>query len=140
MRSVVFGAALAVAGLFSAPLLAADATGLWLTPVDGGQIEITRCGANLCGAIVTSKDIEANPGLTDVKNSDAGLRGRKLKGLTILTGFSGGPKEWTGGKVYNADDGKTYSGTITLENDTTLKLRGCVIYPLCETQTWTRLR
>lgn len=135
-----FFAVLALGTLLAAPALAADPTGLWQTPSRGGQVEITRCGANLCGRLVSSEGLKADPALKDVNNSNASLRGRALKGLTILTGFSGGPKEWTGGSIYNAEDGKTYSGSITLEGDDTLKLRGCVIAPLCKTQSWTRLR
>jgi len=58
----------------------------------------------------------------------------------FLTGFSGGPKVWKGGKIYNPEDGNTYQGTITLVDDNTLNLRGCVIFPLCKTQTWSRLK
>lgn len=140
MKSVLFGAALAAAALVASPLLAADVTGLWQTPTKNGQVEISKCGASLCGRLVSSDGIQAEPGLTDKNNSNASLRGRKLKGLTILTGFSGGPKEWSGGRIYNADDGRTYSGSITVVNDSTLKLRGCVVAPLCKTQTWTRIR
>lgn len=126
--------------LLATPALAADPTGLWQTPTRGGQVEISKCGASLCGRLVTSEGLKADPNLKDIHNANAAERGRALKGVTILTGFSGGPKEWTGGSIYNADDGKTYSGTLTLANDNTLKLQGCVVYPLCKTQTWTRLR
>ncbi|GLI22294.1 uncharacterized protein (DUF2147 family) [Xanthobacter flavus] len=138
-------AALAAAGLLATstlvtPAFAADPTGLWLTPTRSGQVEISKCGNGLCGRLVSSEGLKADPALKDVNNSNAGLRGRALKGLTILTGFSGGPQEWTGGSIYNAEDGKTYSGTITMDGDNTLKLRGCVVVPLCKTQVWTRLR
>lgn len=122
------------------PAFAADPTGLWLTPTRSGQVEISKCGNGLCGRLVSSEGLKADPALKDVNNSNASLRGRALKGLTILTGFSGGPQEWTGGSIYNAEDGKTYSGTITMDGDNTLKLRGCVVVPLCKTQVWTRLR
>ncbi len=29
---------------------------------------------------------------------------------------------------------------ITLTNDNTLRLRGCIVAPLCKTQTWTRVQ
>ena len=47
---------------------------------------------------------------------------------------------WTGGTVYNPDDGRTYSGKITPVDVNHLKLRGCVFYPLCKTETWTRIQ
>lgn len=132
--------ALAAASLIATPVFAADPIGLWQTPTRSGQVEISKCGASLCGRLVSSEGLKADPALKDVNNSNASLRGRALKGLTILTGFSGGPQEWTGGSIYNAEDGKTYSGTITMDGDSTLKLRGCVVVPLCKTQAWTRLR
>ena len=139
MRLRLF-AGIAIAGLSCVPALATDPVGLWQTPSRGGQVEISKCGASLCGRLVSSEGIKADPNLKDVNNANASLRGRPVKGVTILTGFSGGPKEWSGGSIYNAEDGKTYSGSITLEGDDTLKLRGCVVAPLCKTQTWTRLR
>jgi len=140
MRRVWIAALAAGAAVFAGPALAADPTGLWQTPTRNGQVEITKCGNALCGRLVSSDGIRADPGLKDVHNQNAGLRDRQLKGLTILTGFSGGPTEWSGGKIYNAEDGKTYSGSITLDGDSKLSLRGCVIAPLCKTQVWTRLR
>ncbi|MFG1394973.1 DUF2147 domain-containing protein [Xanthobacter agilis] len=130
------GAALVLAG----PALAADPTGLWQTSTRSGQVEITKCGPDLCGRLVSSEGLKADPALKDVNNANPKLRDRALKGLTILTGFSGGPDAWTGGSIYNAEDGKTYSGTLTLDGADTLKVKGCVIVPLCKTQTWTRLR
>lgn len=137
-RSSALG--LAGAACLAGSALAADPTGLWQTPSRGGQVEISKCGASLCGRLISSEGLKADPALKDVNNASAGLRDRPLKNLTILTGFSGGPKEWTGGSIYNAEDGKTYSGTITMDGDNTLKLRGCVVVPICKTQTWTRLR
>lgn len=121
----------------AAPAFAASPLGAWKTPT--GQVELYNCGAEICGKVTGSPPLSVNPNLTDAKNSDAALRGRKLLGLVFLTGFSGGPKEWKGGKIYNPEDGKTYQGTITLSEDT-LRLRGCVAFPLCRTQTWSRLK
>lgn len=138
LRTAILAAVASAA--FAAPALAADITGLWQTETNGGQVEISRCGNSLCGKLLTSDNIKANPALKDVKNKDASLRDRPLKGLQLLWGFSGGPTEWTGGKVYKADDGKIYSGTITMADANTLKLKGCVVAPLCKTQTWKRVR
>ena len=33
-----------------------------------------------------------------------------------------------------------YAGTIELVSNTELKLKGCVVAPLCKTQKWTRIR
>jgi uncharacterized protein (DUF2147 family) len=134
-------AALACAAL-AAPAAAqtADPTGLWQTPTNGGQVRISRCGQALCGVLVTSNNIRANPDLRDENNSNRSLRTRTIRNVQLLSGFTGGPTEWRGGAVYNPEDGRTYRGTITLTNANTLNLRGCVVAPLCRNQTWTRVR
>lgn len=137
--AILPAAALAIAALAS-PALAGDPTGLWQTPTNGGQVRISRCGQALCGALVNSDHIRANANARDEHNRDVGQRNRPLRGLQMLSGFTGGPTEWRGGSVYNPADGGTYRGTITMTNDNTLRLRGCIVAPLCKTQTWTRIQ
>ena len=132
--------AVAVLGALAGPAFAADVTGLWATPTNGGQVEIARCGNSLCGKLVTSGQIRTDPSLKDIRNKDAAQRGRTLKGLQMLYDFTGGPAKWSGGKVYNPDDGGTYSGTIEMLSANQLKLKGCVVAPLCKTQVWNRVR
>lgn len=114
--------------------------GRWKTETRNGIVEITRCGASLCGKLLSSDGITANPALKDVNNKDESLRGRPLKGLQILGGFSFKKGVWDGGTIYNGEDGKTYDARITLIDPNTLKLRGCIFVPLCKNQTWTRVR
>lgn len=140
MKIKIFAAAALAASALAAPALAGDPTGLWQTPTNGGQVRIERCGNALCGTLVTSAAIRANPNQLDVNNKDAAQRSRTLRGLRMLSGFTGGPTEWRGGSVYNPEDGGTYRGTITMTNDNTLRLRGCIVAPLCKTQTWTRVQ
>jgi len=140
MRTALLAAVLTAAAALAAPAFAGDPTGLWQTPTNGGQVRITRCGQALCGTLVTSNTIRANPGVLDEHNSDQSLRGRTLRNLPMLRGFTGGPTEWRNGSVYNPADGRTYRGTITMDGDNTLRLRGCVVAPLCRTQTWTRIQ
>ena len=92
------------------------------------------------GKVLTSARIKANPNVADDKNHDESLRSRPLKGMVIMTGFTGGPPDWKDGSIYNPEDGGTYKGTIRLEGPDTLKLTGCIIFPLCKTQTWIRIR
>jgi uncharacterized protein (DUF2147 family) len=112
--------------------------GRWLTPVQHGVVEITACGEAICGRVLSSDTLKADPALKDIHNKDAALRTRSVKGMTMLAGFTGGPKEWKGGTAYNPDDGNTYKGSLTLADANTLKVTGCVVFPLCKTQTWTR--
>ncbi len=132
--------AVAALGALVSPAFAADVTGLWATPSNGGQVEVGRCGNSLCGKLVTSQHIKDDPTVKDAKNKDAAQRTRTLKNLQMLYDFTGGPTKWTGGKVYNPEDGGTYSGTIELLNDNQLKLKGCIVAPLCKTQVWNRVK
>ena len=114
--------------------------GRWRTQTDGGVVEIARCGGSICGRIVSSNKLRANPGQLDVHNSNAALRGRRLLGLQILGGFHGAEGTWTGGTIYNAGDGGTYKATVTPIDSDHLKVRGCIVWPLCKSQTWTCIR
>ena len=133
MKTKIMLAAAALATALASPALAGDPTGLW-------QVRISRCGQALCGTLVTSNHIRADPNVRDEHNRDASLRGRTLRNLPMLSGFTGGPTEWRNGSVYNPADGRTYRGTITMNGDNSLNLRGCVVAPLCKTQTWTRIQ
>ncbi len=85
---------------------------------------------------------EANDGSgrarTDRNNPDRTLRSRPLVGVVIVQGLlETAPGVWTGGAVYNPDDGRTYSGEIHFRNGA-LELRGCALAVFCQTQTWHR--
>lgn len=141
--SALVAATVAAATLASGPAFAAgpeSVVGRWRTPSRHGVVEIARCGASLCGRLVESDNIRSNPDLRDVNNKNAALRTRKLKDLQILSGFTAAANEWGGGAIYNPEDGGTYKATITPAGADTLKLKGCIVWPLCKTQTWTRLR
>lgn len=146
MKTVRVLSALAFAALLAGgPSLAAAQSsqtilGVWRTPSDGGStVRITACGDAVCGQIVSSPALRADPNLRDGRNSDASLRTRRLQGLRILQVRPGGPGRWSDGWVYNPTDGKTYRGSITLTPEGRLRLTGCVVRPLCQTQIWTRV-
>ncbi|NGM48475.1 DUF2147 domain-containing protein [Caulobacter sp. 602-2] len=134
--------ALAVSAI-AAPALAQEAglTGRWRTSAENGVVAIERCGDNFCGRLKDAKPLRADPDQRDVRNRNAELRTRKLKDLTVLANFSGGPKSWSGGPLYDPETGQGAStGTLTLVDDDTLAVRGCIAPLLCRTQTWKRVR
>jgi uncharacterized protein (DUF2147 family) len=142
MTQLKFAGIAMVAALVAAPVLAASpdsAIGKWRTPSKHGVVDITRCGSSICGRLIDSDNIRTHPDLRDVNNKDTGKRDRKLKDLQIVGGFTRGTASWNGGTIYNPEDGGTYKATITPGGDT-LKLKGCIVWPLCKTQTWTRIR
>jgi uncharacterized protein (DUF2147 family) len=144
MRSplpIVALAAVAALMLTTAPAQATSpATGLWTLGEGKAEIVIDECGQALCGRIVNAAKIAKNPDVVDKKNKDPDLRLRKLKGLLVLTGFTGGPTEWRGGAVYNPSDGSTYKATLRLVDANTLNVTGCIVRPLCKTTKLTRAR
>jgi uncharacterized protein (DUF2147 family) len=124
-----------------APTFAADAIGTWYTGDRESQVRIVNCGGALCGTLVWLKepnDPATGRPKTDKHNADASKQSRSLLGVPIVLGMKpSGPGQWSG-DVYNASDGKTYSGSFTLSGPNTADLKGCVLSILCKTQTWTR--
>jgi uncharacterized protein (DUF2147 family) len=125
------------------PALAADPVGTWLTAEGNAKVRIADCGGALCGTIVSLKeptDPATGKAKTDKNNADAGKRARPLVGVQIVFGLkpSGTPDKWAG-QVYNAEDGKTYTGYVTMTAANALKLEGCALAGLvCKAQNWTR--
>lgn len=122
------------------PASARDLTGIWATGTEGGRVQIYRCGSALCGKVVDAARLRTNPDLTDQRNSDPKLRNRRLRGLVVLEGFTGGPAEWQGGPVYDPETGSgARKGYLKLLPDGKLELKGCVAF-FCRTKIWTRTR
>ena len=118
---------------------AATIEGRWLTQNRDGWIQITIQGDLLEGSIAGSPNDDEEREFDD-RNPDPALRSRRLKGLTIMTGFqSGGDGRWTGGRIYDPNTGKTYKGTVTRLDANTLKIRGFIGVSLFgRSETWTR--
>jgi uncharacterized protein (DUF2147 family) len=121
---------------------AADPVGTWQTENGRSRIKIAPCGDALCGTIVWLKepnDPETGKPRTDKNNADSAKRSRPLIGVPIVLGMKpNGANKWAG-QVYNAEDGKTYSGNITVLSPASLKLEGCALGGLvCKGQTWSR--
>jgi uncharacterized protein (DUF2147 family) len=125
----------------SGPARAADPLGTWYTADKDSQVRITKCGDALCGVLVALKepnDPSTGRPKTDKNNADASKQSRPLLGVPIVLGMKpSGADQWSG-NVYNASDGKTYTGSFTLTGPNTAELKGCVMSIICKTQTWTR--
>ena len=140
-----FSAAFAAAalGLLLAPARAADVSGVWLTDKADAHIRMARCGASFCGTIIwlkETKDADGRP-LVDVKNPDPAKRSHPLIGTVIAIGFHPARlvPEQLEGSFYNADDGRTYKGTIAARGPDELAVTGCLLI-FCQTQIWTRVK
>lgn len=131
---------LTASGLLAASVMhsvAADAKGDWVRPNGVSKIRISACGKALCGKLIWLKSPR-----NDTQNPDVSKRTRPLVGVQIVQSMkpTGQDNQWKG-KVYNAEDGKTYTGFIELTSSNRLKLEGCVMGGLiCKGETWTRVK
>jgi uncharacterized protein (DUF2147 family) len=112
------------AAAFAASAGAQEPYGTWVRPSTGTQVNFYNCGGKLCGKIVAVKD-----------------QSRKGEiGTMIMNGAAkAGDNEWRG-DVLNTEDGKTYSGVVTLEGPNGLSLKGCVAAIFCKSETWQRVK
>lgn len=147
MKKILF---LFISLLFSALFVSAqntnkadDIIGIWLSENKNGKVEIYKAGNKYYGKLIWGKTMYEADGITskkDVKNSDASLRGRKLKDLIILTDFVFEDNVWTDGKIYDPQAGKLYSCTMKLKANT-LNIRGYVGISLFgRSSAWTRIK
>ncbi len=117
--------------------------GTWLTENKDGKFEIYKVGNKYFGKLIWGRTMYEADGITskkDDKNPDLKSRLRNLKDLVMLTDFVFEDGIWNQGKIYNPEDGKTYSSTIKLENNL-LKLRGYIGISLFgKTTTWSRMK
>ena len=125
----------------ASPAAAAGAIGLWATEAEKSHVRIEPCGERLCGIIVWLKEPNDDQGQPkrDIFNQDESQRDRAIVGLRLLSGFeTSDGRSWSGGRIYNPEDGKTYKSKLSLQNDRTLKVEGCVLI-FCKSQIWTRV-
>ncbi len=114
--------------------------GIWLTQAGDAKIRVSRCGAGICGVIVWLKEpidpLTGKPQIDD-KNPNPALAKRPVIGLSLFSGMRPtGPNQWAG-RIYNADDGKTYASKIAVTGPAGLRVEGCV-GALCGGEDWTR--
>ncbi|MGA9442025.1 MAG: DUF2147 domain-containing protein [Methyloceanibacter sp.] len=150
MRHHVFSAAIGLA--LAAALLPASATsvqagdpsGYWRKANQGqfpAKMQLYRCsGRGICVKIVWLKNPRDSKGraLQDVRNVNASLRKRTIEGMHIIRGMKQVSANQWKGTVYNPEDGKTYSATVTLASSRKIVLKGCVASFLCREQVWLR--
>jgi uncharacterized protein (DUF2147 family) len=140
MKRILLAPLAAIAfALVSTPALAGDPTGLWLTEDGEAKIKVAACGNAICGTIAWLKDPNdkaTSKPKTDKNNADAALRNRPIIGSPVVLSMKPDGNDKWAGQLYNAEDGKTYSGNVALAGNT-MKVQGCVAI-ICKTKTWTR--
>ena len=116
-----FLAACAVTFIVS-PALAAGPYGTWVRPSNGAQVTFYDCGGRLCGKVASKGTSSATVGTVIVSGA-----------------VKSGANAWKG-HLLNPDDGKTYSGVISLVGADGLNLKGCALGVFCQGETWRRLK
>jgi uncharacterized protein (DUF2147 family) len=136
-------AALLTACLAATPtsLLAADPEGVWMSADRDAKVRIARCGEGLCGTVVwlrNARDPQTGAPKTDKENPDASKQARPLIGLQVINGMKPSRPGFWSGRIYNADDGRTYKASLEILGPTRARVEGCVFSVLCKGETWTR--
>lgn len=130
-------ASAAIIALSAVGALAADPSPLgdWLVKEGYAHIRIDNCAGKLWGIVAWEKE----PGF-DNDNPDPTKKGRPILGMPILLGMKPTKPNLWEGEIYNSQNGKTYDAKITMVNDNTLKLEGCVLGGwFCGGENWTRI-
>jgi uncharacterized protein (DUF2147 family) len=131
-------ASAAILGLTTGAALAAETSvvGDWLVKDGYANIRIDNCNGKMWGIVVWEKV----PGGYDDENPDPAKKKRLTLGMPILLGLV--PKDtgkWQG-EIYNSQNGKMYSASISLADENTMDLEGCLFTNfMCMTQKWTRV-
>jgi len=104
------------------PALAAEPFGNWVRPSNRARVNFYRCGGNLCGKVV-----------------DKGASNARVGTVIVSGAVKIGDNEWKG-SLLDPDNGKTYTGVISLVGADGLNLKGCAFGFLCEGETWRRVK
>ena len=123
MKKILFCFILAVMPFAAA--FAQDVVGKWKLSDGTAIVEVYKSGDVFNGKIVWLEkptEPDGTPAVDD-NNPDPQLRKRQLMGLNMLSGLKKDGGEYTGGKIYDPGNGKTYNCSMRVEGDV-LKVRG----------------
>ena len=104
---------------------AQDVIGKWKLEDGTAIVEVYKSGDSFNGKIVwlaNPTEADGSPAV-DKNNPDKSLRSRKLIGLNMLSGLKADGSEYSGGKIYDPGNGKTYNCSMKVEGKV-LKVRG----------------
>ncbi len=151
MRSILCGCCLLFPVLLVAvPARAEDATdatpvGKWKTIDDkSGKaksiVEIWEDGGRLFGKVDQLLDPKPDDPNPVCKKCSGELKDQPILGMRIMWGLKKDGDQWSGGKILDPDNGKTYRCNLSLaDGGKKLQVRGFIgIALIGRTQTWTR--
>ena len=116
-----------LAGTQAAIAAETSSSGLWKLSSGKLTVKVEQCyGNKLCAKVAELAHPLRDDGTPklDENNPNKSLRTRPVIGIQLIDGMSPtGPNSWKG-KIYNADDGHTYSAYAKL-NGNALSVKGC---------------
>lgn len=123
MRKIIFSMIFMLMPLAAA--FAQDVIGKWKLEDGSAIVEVYKNGDAFNGKIVWLDNPNGPDGkpATDSNNPDSNLRSRQLMGLNMLSGLKASDGEYSGGKIYDPGNGKTYNCSMKVDGKV-LKVRG----------------
>jgi len=122
IRSITVGMMIGLGIGISVAAKAEDVSGTWIRDTGASKVRFAKCGNSLCGTIIWLKD----------QNGPARIGQKVFYDMKPL-----GENIWEG-SAFNPEDGKTYTGKMTLSG-LNLTTSGCGLGGLiCKSATWTR--
>ena len=131
MKRISLG--LAALTLSTGLALAAEPIGEWLVTDGYAHIRVEKCGDQYWGVVSWEKEAG-----TDTNNPDPAKRNRPTLGMPVLLGMKATQSNRWDGQIYNSENGKTYTGNISLSSPDVLRVEGCLLI-FCGGQDWTRV-
>jgi uncharacterized protein (DUF2147 family) len=114
--------ALTLVSMSAATQALAGPVGEWKIADGSANVSIHPCGGNLCGFVSWSKE------------------GDGVVGKQVLVSMRPNGTLWSG-TVINVRDGQKYTARMSMQDDQTLKVEGCVMGGMiCGGQQWERVR
>jgi uncharacterized protein (DUF2147 family) len=118
--------------------------GIWKTELAKILIYKTTSGHYAGKVIAIDEPLDPKTKLpkTDLNNPNKNVNQKPIIGLVVLYGFTFNTTSqiWEGGKIYDPNNGKTYSCKMTLTDNNNIKVRGFIgISLIGRTEIWTRV-
>ena len=106
--------------------------GRWWNSDGSVAVDVARCGSRLCGRIVYAEKKQQD------KARKAGVK--QMLGLAVMRNFQGaGTGHWKG-TVFVPERNREFRSTITRLASDQMRVEGCMLYILCQHETWKRNR
>lgn len=139
--SVFFGLVMIAQGFGSEDEL----IGVWKPSNGRSMVKIEKIGNKYYGRVVWLLEPNNADGTarTDINNPDESLRTTPLKGYRIMKDvvYDEGKGVWTGGTIYDPNNGSTYNCTIEIKDNSTIEVRGYIGTAVFgRTDVWQRMK